>query len=224
MIYPSEFDQIRDPELVQYRTELHEMIRNMTNEKLKQREDEAEKNLLECIHAPYLEIDPSLLDFSVANAVNSINLWTLEGQGSLKLTVDVHVSETDAPTRTYTLAVPLNQSPLNMVSDIIRQKLSGANRSQKQINDTVENYKDAYMLNVCGCDEVFYGAKSKVAAYKVRCPINELGLSSLYAHSLPLASLSTFKSVFPQARGRISIWSRPRRSSQSFPKTTPTDL
>lgn len=165
-IYPSEFDQIRDPELVQYRTELHEIIRNMTTEKLKQREDEAERALLECIHAPYLEIDPSLLDFSVANAVNSINLWTLEGQGSLKLTVDVHVSETDAPTRTYTLAVPLNHSPLNMVSEIIRQKLSGANRSQKQINDTVENYKDAYMLNVCGCDEVFYGAKSKVAAYK----------------------------------------------------------
>ena len=125
--------------------------------------------MMECLYAPYLEIDPSLLDVSIMNTVKSLNEISLFNNDtqSNKIQIDVHIMETDTPAMVYNLNVPLSYTPADVTIEIIRKKLSSLGQTNEQMNDVIEKYKDSYMLNVCGCDEIFYGNTHKLSSYKV---------------------------------------------------------
>lgn len=128
---------------------------------------------MSCVYAQNIEIDPSLLDVNIMNALNRLREFSFMGRlsngsvESAKIDVNVHVIETDQPEVTYHLAVSPNATPVDVVVDIIRAKLSSLKQSNEQINDIVNRYKHSYMLNVCGCDEILYGEKFKISSYKV---------------------------------------------------------
>jgi hypothetical protein len=128
--------------------------------------------MMDSLYSPYLEIDPSLLDVSIMNTLNSLNEFSLTSllgstRVSNRIELDIHVMETDQPEMTYNLNVPLSYTPTDLTVEIIRKKLSALGQTKEQMNGVIERYKDSYMLNVCGCDEVFYGNVHKLSSYKV---------------------------------------------------------
>ncbi len=60
------------------------------------------------------------------------------------------------------------QTPADITQEVIRRKMNALNMyTKEQIELVVERYKDVYMLNVCGCDEIFYGNRYKFSTFKV---------------------------------------------------------
>ena len=162
--YVNEIEQSKELEFIKFRLELLRLLKQMLSE-----HDKASSSLIESIYTPHLEIDPSLLDVSVTNTVNSLNEFNLGSGGETEPTIgiDIHVIETNQPAMVYHLNIPFSFTPVDMVAQIIKIKLNGLNQSTDEIDEIVNRYKDAYMLNVCGCDEIFHGSKSKIISYKV---------------------------------------------------------
>ena len=80
----------------------------------------------------------------------------------------VHVRETDMPESVYELKVPNDWTPIDVICQIIKMKLDGLAKNCEEIEEIVGQYKNAYVLNVCGCDEVLHGDKCEIASYQVR--------------------------------------------------------
>lgn len=108
-------------------------------------EEEREfRSFMECIYAPNLEIDPSLLDTSLINTVNRLqkikfadNL-TSTAKTNSKLEINVHIVETEQPEVTYHLSVdPDTATPTQIIMDIIKAKLSALKQSDSQIDEIV---------------------------------------------------------------------------------------
>jgi len=59
--------------------------------------------------------------------------------------------------QTFSLNVPVTSTPTDVVGDVIKEKLLLSNHDKKQIEDIVTTYKNSYILNVCGCDEILNG-------------------------------------------------------------------
>lgn len=169
-LYVNEIEQINDEEIIDFRLVLFKEIKlnfDANASRLEKSDDDEDKtkicHLIECLYAPYLEIDPSMLDINIINSkMNSIHL------NERKIEINVHISELNQPEITYHLNMPLSYTPTDIITYIIKTKMKNLDQSERQINSIVERYRDTYMLNVCGCDEVFYGNKYKIGSYKVR--------------------------------------------------------
>jgi hypothetical protein len=166
-LYVNEIELIKDVELIEFRLKLLKFIKERLNDKLTSYNEF--NTMMECLYSPYLEIDPSLLDVSIMNTLKSLNEFSLfnNDQQSNKIQIDVHIMETDTPEMVYNLSVPLSYTPTDVTIEIIKKKLSSMGQTKEQMNDVIEKYKDSYMLNVCGCDEIFYGNSYKLSSYKV---------------------------------------------------------
>lgn len=162
-LYVNEIEQSKDMELIEFRLELLVLVKSILEEQMKS----TTTSLIESIYTPHLEIDPTLLDVGIATTVDSFNLFSFSSTRGKEAMVDikVHVSETDAPETLYQLNVPTSFSPTDIISEIIKAKLVA--KSAEEVAEIVSQYKDMYMLNVCGCDEVFHGNKCKIISYKV---------------------------------------------------------
>jgi hypothetical protein len=175
-LYINEIEEIEESEFVEFRLDLFRHLKLAMDEKLL---DETYADVheleryLECVYTAHLEIDPSLLDVSIMNALERLKNFSVNGNSGkaardeMKIDLNVHVMETDQPEVTYSLGVPLHYTPSDVIAQVIRAKMSTLRQSSKEINDIVDAYKYSYMLNVCGCDEIFYGDKFKISAYKV---------------------------------------------------------
>jgi len=170
-LYVNEIELIKDLELIEFRLKLLKFIKERLNDKLSSYNEF--NTMMECLYSPYLEIDPSLLDVSIMNTVKSLNDFCIfnDDKQSNKIKIDVHIMETDAPEIVYNLNVPLTHTPTDVTIEVIKKKLSSMGQTREQMNDVIEKYKDSYMLNVCGCDEIFYGNTYKLSSYKVRTDI-----------------------------------------------------
>lgn len=162
-LYVNEIEQSKDIELTEFRLDLFLMLRVILEEQL--RADSTE--LIEKIYTPYLEIDPTLLDVGIEGAVDSMGGLTFGKNDLAMIEMDVRVTEAGQPETTYHLQVPLSWTPVSIICRIIEIKVGTFSKSHEEIEAIVREYKDAYMLNVCGCDEVFHGDKCKIGSYKV---------------------------------------------------------
>ncbi len=129
---------------------------------------------LESVYAPNLDLGSSLLDLSVIDAANCFNLFTLSPTAVSKsvvngndIEIQIHVQETNMPKKMYSLIIEQNQTPSDIIVKIIHLKLSSTNNNEMQINEIIKRYKDAYLLSVCGCDEILFGNKCPIGSYKV---------------------------------------------------------
>ena len=170
-LYINEIEQIKDVEIVEFRLELlRTLLKILYQQKLINNCQEY-KSLIDCIYAPNLEIDPSLLDVSILSTANSFNSFSInpndEASKMTHIDINIHVMETDKPEAVFSLKTPFYYTPTDIVCDIIKSKLSSLNKSKEQIDDIVNKYKNAYVLNVCGCDEIFYGNAHPIGSYKV---------------------------------------------------------
>jgi len=169
-LYISEIEQFKDCELVEFRLELFKFLSSLKqNEKLKTPSDKL-KEYLQFSYSPNLDLDNIMLDVGVLHATNSFCSFKISNAPSQSNNIDinVHVSEMNQPQITYQLNVSLNNTPNEVISEVIKSKLSGMHQSIKQIMQVVDKFKDKYLLNVCGCDEIFYGNEHKIGSYKVR--------------------------------------------------------
>lgn len=175
-LHINEIEHVKDNEIIEFRLELFKELKATMEEKAQRIQENSSpgsqdeiKSFLQCVYSQNLEIDPSLLDVSLINTVNRLKniKFDISKNKNNKLDINVHVMETDQPEVTYHLNVELDSTPTDIVVDIIKAKLSALKQSDSQIIDIVNKYKDSYMLNVCGCDEIFYGEKNKISTYKV---------------------------------------------------------
>jgi phosphatidylinositol-4,5-bisphosphate 3-kinase len=125
-------------------------------------------DILNCSYSPNLELDASLLDPTglLTNNVHKISL----GSDSNKLDINIHVLEVgQSEYLTYNLKnIPFQLTPIDLVSIIIRTKLEQqGSMNAHDTNESVEKFKHLYVLNVCGCDEIFFGDKHTIGSYKV---------------------------------------------------------
>lgn len=171
-LHINEIDQIDESELIEFRLSLFRQLKQSMDEVSKRsaeaaaavtkpkthndhEDDEEEekqndeeerefRSFMECIYAPNLEIDPSLLDTSLINTVNRLqkikfadNLTT-NAQTNSKLEINVHIVETEQPEVTYHLSVdPDTATPTQIIMDIIKAKLSALKQSDSQIDEIV---------------------------------------------------------------------------------------
>jgi phosphatidylinositol-4,5-bisphosphate 3-kinase catalytic subunit alpha/beta/delta len=160
-LYTNEIEQNKDLEIIEFRLELLRIIHRILNEQNSSNLSQNYKSLIDCIYTPYIEIDPSLLDVSVLNTANSLDYLTFSNnQQSLKnsIEINVHVMETGTEQmQTFSLNVSITSTPTDVVGDVIKEKLLLSNHDKKQIEDIVTTYKNSYILNVCGCDEILNG-------------------------------------------------------------------
>ena len=166
-LYMSEIEQNKDIEIVKFRLELLRILLNILSQQQLVNLNEEFKSLIDCVYAPRLEIDPSLLDMSIIDTANSLNNCSVSNASPNRkkhIAIDVHVMETDRAEHTFHLNVPLSCNPTDIVTEVIKSKLFSSNQTQQQIEDIVQMFKSSYILNVCGCDEIFYGKFSFVAA------------------------------------------------------------
>lgn len=61
----------------------------------------------------------------------------------------------------------LNNKPIDLVSEIIKLKLHEMKQSEAEILNMILRYRDTYLLNVCGSDELIYGNNHHLGSYKV---------------------------------------------------------
>jgi phosphatidylinositol-4,5-bisphosphate 3-kinase len=168
-LYISEIEQFKDSELVEFRLELFKFLSSLKqNEKQKTQSDKLNE-YLQFSYSANLDLDNIMLDVDVSKTISSLCSFKIGNTSSQlnKIDVNVHVSETNQPQITYQLDVSLSNTPNEVIGEVIKAKLSGMHQSHKQINQVVEKYKDKYLLNVCGCDEVLYGNEHKIGSYKV---------------------------------------------------------
>jgi len=163
-LYVNEIDHSKDIELVEFRMQLFLLLRTILDDKVSSTATE----MIEQIYTPYLEIDPTLLEVGITGACNSLNLFTFNG-GEQKETIqiDVHVKETGQAATVYGLSVPPEWTPMAVICEIIKAKLDSFKKSSEEVEEIVSQYKSAYMLNVCGCDEIFHGDKCRISSYQV---------------------------------------------------------
>ena len=163
-LYVNEIEQSRDIEHIEFRLELFRLLKTFSDEHSKS----TTTSLIESIYTPYLEIDPSLLDVGIANTVDSFNKFSFSNENKqATIEIDVHVMETNQPGTVYHLNLPMSWTPLDINCQIIKIKMGEMNKRSDEIDEIVSSYKDAYMLNVCGCDEIFHGNKCQISQYKV---------------------------------------------------------
>lgn len=163
-LYVNEIEQSRDIEHIEFRLELFHFLKANFEE----HSQSTTTSLIESIYTPYLEIDPSLLDVGIANTVDSFNNFSFSNENNQQtIEIDVHVMETNQPGTVYHLNIPMIWTPSDINSQIIKIKMGEMNKSNEEIDEIVNRYKDAYMLNVCGCDEIFHGSKCHISQYKV---------------------------------------------------------
>jgi hypothetical protein len=151
----NEIEQIKDIEIAEFRLELLRVLFKIIYQQKMINHCQEYKSLIDCIYAPNLEIDPSLLDVSILNTANSFNLFSInqsdEANKLNHIEIKVHVMETDKPETVFSLKLPFYYTPTDIVCDIIKSKLGSLNKSNEHINDIVNKYKNSYVLNVCGC-------------------------------------------------------------------------
>jgi hypothetical protein len=131
--------------------------------------------LINSLHSPYLQIDPSLLDVSVHSTIDSLNSISInsnendskKSQPQSNIDIDIFITEMDQPKTVYNLNVPLIYTPAQIIIDIIKEKMNKVHASSSQIEQVIEQYKNSYVLNVCGCEEIFHGNKYPIQLYKV---------------------------------------------------------
>lgn len=165
-LYINEIEQNRDEEIIEFRLSLFRLVKDQVirNQSLHY------TSLIDCVYSPHLEIDPSLLDMSIIRAVDSLKSFSFGDISESKpnlIEIEIHVTETNQPEATYHLKVPLTYSPIDIIIDVIKSKLSSLNQTSEQIDDIINRYKHSYVLSVCGCDEMFYGSKHSISAFKV---------------------------------------------------------
>lgn len=152
----TELDKIKNQELLEFRIELFKEVA------LNHQEN---KNMIENIYSPNLEMNPAVLDFSISSRIGMIKIEELENS---KIDVSIIVNETDQDETKYTLSVPLSYTASDLISLMIIKKLEKSNHSNQLIQSVVEKYKDSYVLEICGCDEIIFGSEHKIGSYKVR--------------------------------------------------------
>ncbi|CAF0737287.1 unnamed protein product [Brachionus calyciflorus] len=174
-LYVNELDKINDEELVDYRIGLLKEIKSNFENNLNNHE-----SLIKCIYSPNLEIDPNLLDFNQINSkLDRIEL------NDKKINICIFVNETGLEETSYSLSVPLCLTPSDLIAHIITLKMENLNHRKEQIEKIVESYKDSYVLNVCGCDEVLYGSENKICSYKyIRKCISDKSTPNFYLVSI----------------------------------------
>lgn len=160
-LHVSEIESIKDIELIDFRLELFRFLKSALNA---QKSD----SLIETIYTPCLEMDPSFLEVSLTNTLNSFNLFSFSKlENEPKIQMDIYVNETNAPEIVYNLNILLSATPEAIIIEIIKKKLKTLGQNDEQIVEIVKKYKDAYLLNICGCDEIFFGNVHKISTYKV---------------------------------------------------------
>lgn len=159
-LYVNEIEQIKDNELVEFRYELFRLIKNTLTIQ--------NSSLIESVYTPYLEIDASFLEVNILSTVNSFNLFSFSNTDrEPKIKMNIHVTETNQPETVYNLEAPFSWTPEAIIIEIIKTKLKTLGQNDEQIKEIVKKYKDAYLLNICGCDEIIYGSTHKINSYKV---------------------------------------------------------
>lgn len=163
-LYVNEIEQIKDNELIEFRFELFKLIKTTLSN---------QKTLIESVYTPYLEIDPSFLEVSLNSTLNSFNLFSFSNiENEPKIQMDIFVIETNQPEAVYNINVPFSWTPEAIIIEIIKVKLKKLGQSEEQIKEIIKRYKDSYLLNICGCDEIIFGNVNKISSYKVILPIN----------------------------------------------------
>lgn len=165
-MYPNDIENIKENEIVDFRFKLMTCLNEqlIDNKKKASSKQNVDSTLFETIYSANLDLDPSLLDMSVAQTTNFFNAFSLHVN---QIDIDILVQETNRPLATYTLEVELNLTPVDIVVMLIKKKLGASNQSKEMIDDIIKRYKDTYLLNICGCDEVLYGNKCPIGSYKV---------------------------------------------------------
>ena len=160
-LHLNEIEQNSDLEIVEFRLQLLRILHAVLLQQNKINSSQSFKALIDCVYPPYLEIDPSLLDTSVLHTANSLDCFSFTNKkrnAKNAVEINVHVSETDQPEQTFSLAIPLSYTPIDVVISVIKEKLFLMKKhSNEQIEEIVKVYKDSYILNVCGCHEIFNG-------------------------------------------------------------------
>lgn len=159
-LYVNEIEQIKDNELVEFRHELFRLIKTtLSNQK---------PNTFEAVYTPYLEIDASFLEVNITSTLNSFNLFSFSNiDKEPKIKMNIYVTETNQPEIVYNLEIPFSWTPEAIIIEIIKVKLQTMGQNDEQIKEIIKKYKDAYFLNICGCDEIIYGNTNKINSYKV---------------------------------------------------------
>lgn len=176
----NEIDQIDESELIEFRLSLFRQLKQNMDElsrrsaeavavektKNKCDEDDDEDNdddeeerefrsFMECMYAPNLEIDPSLLDTSLVNTADRLKKIKFSDENSPattasttgKLEINVHVMETDQPEVTYHLSIdPDSTTPTQIIIDIIKAKLSALKQSDEQIVEIIDRCGKSFFL------------------------------------------------------------------------------
>ena len=169
-LYVSEIENIKDIELIEFRLELFRLLKTALSA-------QKSSSLIESVYTPCLEIDPSFLEVSLATTLNSFNLFSFSKiDNEPKIQMDIFVTETNAPEIVYNLNIPLSTTPEAIIIEIIKKKLKTLGQTDEQIVEIVKKYKDAYLLNVCGCDEIIFGNFHKISTYKVKILIFKIVL------------------------------------------------
>lgn len=152
----TELEKIKNQELLEFRKELFkEVVLN----------HQENKNVIENIYSPNLELNPAMLDFSISSRIGMIKIDELDNS---TIDVSIMVNETDRDETKYTFTVPLSYTASDLISLMIVKKLEKSNHSNQLIQNVVEKYKDSYVLEVCGCEEIIFGCEHKIGSYKVR--------------------------------------------------------
>jgi hypothetical protein len=82
--------------------------------------------------------------------------------------VIVRVKENDKLfEQVYRAKVRLNDKPIDLISEIIKLKLQESKQSEEEIRNMILRYRNSYLLNVCGSDELIYGKNHCLGSYKV---------------------------------------------------------
>lgn len=188
-LYLNEIESSKEVELVEFRLELLQLL------KLNLQKQISLDLTIESIYTPNLEIDPTLLDIGITNTVDSFSHFSFSNTGNkVSIEIDIHVTETDQPEKIYELNVPISFTPIDIICEIIKMKMDGLNKSISEVDEILDQYKNAYVLNICGCDEVLYGNKHKISTYKYikKC------MSIHKRPNFQLISVERLKSNMPQ--------------------------
>jgi len=164
--------------------------------------DQNSASLVDAIYRPYLDIDPSFLELSVTNTLNSFNFFSFTNiENEPKISINIYVMETNQPEAVYNLNVPFSSTPEAIIIQVIKSKLKTLGQTNEQIKEIVKKYKDSYFLNVCGCDEIIYGNEHKINTYKYvkNC------ISNSKTPSFNLISTEKLKSKLPKTDSKVLL-------------------
>ena len=164
-INTEEIELIRDEELIEYRSDLLRVVRNRLKDE--QNLNSVQDNLaaFEAIYCPWLEIEPSNLEFKKSQTDHSKSLTD-----KLKLKPKTHIDITvfdvgpHMSFEYYEMSVPLANTAKQVIESYVKLK-----SNKKSELDMVN--KESIVLNVCGYDEVLYNNKNRLSSYKVSITI-----------------------------------------------------